>query len=235
MPVRCLIVDDEAPAIDLMRRHINQIEDLSIIAECNSAVKAFDLLKKEAVDLIFLDIQMPILTGLDFVRALKDAPKIVLTTAYRDYAVEAYDLDIVDYLLKPISFDRFFKSVERYYQRLGKTTATFTSEPPSENKQHFYVNINKKNHKIIFSDILYIESLKDYVRIHTSRGKHTVKGNIGSILHALPASDFTRIHRSYIVPKQQITAFGASEVELGEIHLPIGPSYKDKLLKELNS
>ncbi len=234
MPVRCLTVDDEVPALELLRRHIGQIEDLEIVAECNSAVKAFELLKKEEIHLIFLDIQMPVLTGIDFVRALKHPPRIVLTTAYRDYAVEAYDLDIVDYLLKPISFDRFFKAVERYYQRIAPLANSGVRDVPGLQGDYLFVNINKKNHKLIFADILYVESLKDYVRIHTINARHVVKGNIGSFYKQLPKDQFIRIHRSFVVSKSRISAFGAMELELQDVCLPIGPSYREDLINAIN-
>jgi two-component system, LytTR family, response regulator len=163
--VRCLVVDDESPAIDLLRNHIKLLHNLELVASCYSAIEAFDVLKKESIDLLFLDIEMPVLKGLDFLKTLQNPPKVIVTTAYREYAVDGYDLDIVDYLLKPISFNRFVKAVDRYYERVQVSNLPIVEH--KDNTTFFYVNVNKKNIKIVFDDILFIESLKDYVRIHT--------------------------------------------------------------------
>ncbi len=228
--VQCLIVDDESPAIDLLKNHIKAFSDLEIIASCYSAIEAFEIVKKEHVDLIFLDIEMPVLTGLDFLKTLKKAPKVIITTAYREYAVEGYDLDVVDYLLKPISFNRFVKAIDRYYERLPVTPSlTATSTKEIVNESFIYVNVNKKNIKIVFNDILYIESLKDYIRIHTQHKKIVVKSNIGKIESQLPISLFIRTHRSYIVALNKITAYTQKDIEIGAIEIPIGTSYSNQV------
>ena len=170
---RCLLIDDESPAIALLKSHIETLGKIQIVACCYSAIEAFDVLKTEKIDLLFLDIEMPVLKGLDFLRALENQPKVIVTTAYRDYAIEGYDLDIIDYLLKPISFQRFVKAIDRYHERLK------ISLDSKRQEKFFYVNINKKQIKIVFDDILYIESLKDYVRIHTTSNQLVVKSNIG--------------------------------------------------------
>ncbi len=225
--IRCLLVDDESPAIDLLKNHIARLNNLEIIASCYSAVEAFDILKKENIDLLFLDIEMPVLKGLDFLKALQHPPKVIITTAYREYAIEGYDLDIIDYLLKPISFDRFVKAIDRYYERAKiKVSPTKTLKKTDD---FFYVNINKKHIKIIFDDILYIESLKNYVKIHTTNQKLVVKSNIGKIENQLPSTLFLRIHRSYMVAVDKITAFTQKDVEIGTIEIPIGSSYANKI------
>ncbi len=230
--VRCLLVDDESPAIDLLKNHITMLNDLEVIASCYSAVEAFEVIKKEKIDLLFLDIEMPVLKGLDFLRSLQNPPKVIITTAYREYALDGYDLDIIDYLLKPISFDRFVKSVDRYYERIQPTdiSSIDTESSPS----FFYVNINKKHIKIEFNDILYIESLKDYVRIHTVKERLVVKGNIGKLEDQLPANQFLRTHRSYIVALHKITAYTQKDVEIGDIEIPIGSSHSAKILSILS-
>ncbi|APD06941.1 putative response regulatory protein [Flavobacteriaceae bacterium UJ101] len=232
MTIKCMLVDDEPPAIDLLKSHLRLLNDLEVVAACHSAVEAFEVLKKQPVDLLFLDIQMPVLTGLDFLKTLQDPPKVILTTAYRDYAIEGYDLDVVDYLLKPISFERFFKAVERYYQRVE--TPVF-SPPTGTGKGFMYVNINKKNHKVLFDSILYIESLKDYVRIHTKEKSLVVKSNIGAIAEHLPQHLFLRTHRSYIIALNKITAYTAVDIEIGTIEIPIGTSYKEKVFQTLKT
>ncbi|HAS45703.1 MAG TPA: DNA-binding response regulator [Microscillaceae bacterium] len=232
MPVKCLLVDDESPAIDLLKKHISALPDLEVAAACYSVMEAAEVLKHQSIDLIFLDIQMPVLTGLDFLKSVKNLPKVILTTAYREYALDGYDLDIVDYLLKPISFERFFKAVERYYARATpqqqlQTTASLQASKPS----HIYVNVNKKNHKVLFESILYIESLKDYVRIHTTDKALVVKSNIGAIATQLPPEQFLRIHRSFIVALDKVTAYTALDVEIGAIEIPIGQTYREVIKK----
>jgi len=228
--VRCLLVDDESPAIELLKNHISMLDNLELVAGCYSAVEAFDILKKERVDLMFLDIEMPVLQGLDFLKSLQQPPKVIITTAYREYALEGYDLDLVDYLLKPISFSRFVKSIDRYYERTQSVTEvpTFIS-----NDTFFYVNVNKKHIKIAFDDILYIESLKDYVRIHTKQQKLIVKNNIGKMEVQLPKKKFLRIHRSFIVSYDKITAYTQKDIEIGEKEIPIGSSYAKEVIGAL--
>ncbi|CAL2080563.1 Chemotaxis protein CheY [Tenacibaculum sp. 190524A02b] len=229
--VRCLLVDDESPAIDLLKNHIQLVTNLEIVASCYSAVEAFEILKKEKIDLLFLDIEMPVLKGLDFLKALQKPPKVIITTAYREYAIEGYDLDIVDYLLKPISFNRFVKAIDRYYER---THVSFSKDDDSITT-FFYVNVNKKQIKVIFKEILYIESLKDYVRIHTSDKKIVVKSNIGKIEGLLPSNLFLRTHRSYIIALDKITAYTQKDVEIGTIEIPIGSSYLTKVTSLLSN
>ena len=159
--VNCLIVDDEPLAIELLESHISQVPYLNLIASCPNAVEAFDVLKTNPVDLIFLDIQMPLITGMDFVRSLQHPPSIVFTTAYREYAVESYELNIVDYLLKPITFSRFFKAVNKYMdQRPNIATTPMVSDADMSSEGHMFVNANKKYVKVEFRNVLYIESIK---------------------------------------------------------------------------
>lgn len=225
--VRCLLVDDESPAIDLLKNHIKSFNDLEIVASCYNAIEAFEVIKKQNIDLIFLDIEMPALKGLDFLKTLKHPPRVIITTAYREYALEGYDLDIVDYLLKPISLNRFVKAVDRYYERTASPVSTIVE--PKSIKTFFYVNVNKKQIKIIFDDILYIESLKDYVRIHTIHQKFVVKSNIGKIEMQLPNPLFLRAHRSYIVAVNKITAYTQRDIEIGRLEIPIGSSFATKV------
>lgn len=225
---KCLLVDDESPAIALLKNHIETLGNLEIVACCYSAIEAFDVLKTAEIDLLFLDIEMPVLKGLDFLRALENPPKVIVTTAYRDYAIEGYDLDIIDYLLKPISFQRFVKAMDRYYERLK------VSLDSKRQEKFFYVNINKKQIKIVFDDILYIESLKDYVRIHTTSKRFVVKSNIGKIEALLPSELFVRTHRSFISSINKITAFTQKDVEIGGLELPIGPKYAHEVFRQLS-
>lgn len=230
--IRCLLVDDEPPAIALLERYTNMIDQLEVVGTSHSAVKAFDMLKSKEVDLLFLDIQMPVLNGIDFIKTLKNPPAIILTTAYREYALDGYDLDIIDYLLKPISFERFLKAVDRYRERITvapiiqKNITTTASD-------YIFFNVNRTHHKIMLSDIIYIESLKDYVRIHTTKEQLVVKGNIGTIMKQLSNDQFVRIHRSFAVALAHIKSYNQSEVEVDGQKLPIGFSYREELMKRL--
>ena len=232
--IKCLIVDDEPLAIMLIEKHISQLPQLEIVASCQNALEAFEILKKEPIDLLFLDIQMPVLTGLEFAKSLQNPPSIIFTTAYREYALESYELNVVDYLLKPITFTRFFKAINKYLNsRQSETTPVtqVTAATPAE-PEYIYVNANKKHIKVLFPDILYIESLKDYVRIHTSDQRITTKDKISEFEQKLP-DYFLRIHRSFIVNKRKLTAFTAHDVEIGETEIPIGVSYKKGVFEVL--
>lgn len=234
--VKCLIVDDEPLAIQLIQAHIERLPQLEIVAACQNALDAFDLLKKEKIDLIFLDIQMPVLTGIEFVKSLQHPPSVIFTTAYREYAVESYELEVVDYLLKPITFTRFFKAINKYLnqkQDIPVTTTPPSSTSPSRTEDQFlYVNANKKRIKVWFQDVEYIESLKDYIRIHQGTGSITTKEKISEFEQKLPAY-FLRIHRSFIVNTKKITAYTAHDVEIKEKEIPIGGSYKKEVFKKL--
>ncbi|MEM6644599.1 MAG: LytTR family DNA-binding domain-containing protein [Bacteroidota bacterium] len=226
---RCLLVDDEPPAIELLEKYISMVDQLEVVGTSHSAVKAFDLLKKQAVDLLFLDIRMPVLNGLDFLKTLQHPPAVILTTAYREYALDGYDLDIVDYLLKPIAFDRFLKAIDRFQNRFAEETAKI-NEPSTT---HIFFNVNRTHHKVVLNDILYIESLKDYVRIHTINNRLVVKGNIGKILELLPSDQFVRIHRSYAVAIARIETYNQTEVKVSGKELPLGVSFRDGFLEAI--
>ncbi|NRB52577.1 MAG: response regulator transcription factor [Saprospiraceae bacterium] len=231
-PIRCLLVDDEPPAIELLEKYASMIEQLEVVGTSHSAVKAFDMVREQTIDLMFLDIRMPVLNGIDFIKTLKNPPSIILTTAYREYAIDGYDLDIIDYLLKPIAFDRFLKAVDRYRDR---TTVKVIERGPSTEPEDFILcNVNRTKHKIWLKDILYIESLKDYVRFHTTKGRLVVKGNLGSFMKQLPANRFVRIHRSYAVALAQVGAYNQSEIRIEGTSLPIGKSYRNELLAKIS-
>ena len=230
--IRCLLIDDEPPAIALLEKYTSMIDQLEVVGTSHSAIKAFDMLKDKEVDLLFVDIRMPVLNGIDFIKTLKNPPAIILTTAYREYAYDGYDLDIIDYLLKPIAFDRFLKAVDRYRAR-NATIVVPEKIKDSERADHIFFNVNRTHHKIVLSDILHIESLKDYVRIHTKTGKLVVKGNLGSTMKQLPEKDFVRIHRSYAVALKAIKVYSQTEVEVGGINLPIGLSWREGFLARM--
>jgi len=232
--VRCLVVDDEPLAKGLLEKHLQQFPQFHLVASCGNAIEAFEVLKREPIDLIFLDIQMPVLTGIDFVKSLQNPPGIIFTTAYREYAVESYELDVVDYLLKPITFDRFFKAVNKYLHRtesfspkISRTNATGSGE-----EAFIYVNTNRRHVKVSFESVQYVESVKDYVRIHTSGKSIITKESISAFVEKLP-DYFIRIHRSYIVNTRKITAYTTHDIEIEGKEIPIGISYKQKVMEVL--
>ena len=229
--IKCLIVDDEPPAVDLLLGYAKLTEQLEIVGTSHSAVRAFDLLKEKEIDLVFLDIQLPVLNGIDFLKTVSNPPAVILTTAYREYAIDGYDLDIIDYLLKPIAFDRFLKAVDRYSNRV--LTKKSDPIPQTKSAEYIFCNINRTQHKVYLDDILYVESLKDYVRIHTCEERLVVKGNIGSFMKKLPSDRFVRIHRSHAVALSQIKSFNQSEVFLEGHRLLIGASYRVGFMEKL--
>lgn len=231
MKIRCLIVDDEPLAIRLIEKHIAKIDALEVVATCNTALKAFEILNSQSIDLLFLDIKMPNITGIEFLKNLKNPPKTILTTAYRDYALEGYDLGVVDYLLKPITFERFFKAVDRFLNEVPKGDVKIKES--TENK-YIVVKSGIKNYKIEINNILYIESLKDYIKITLIDGKSiTSKYKISDIEAELESNFFLRIHRSFIINSTKITAFTNNEIEINGVEIPIGASYKDNALSFL--
>ena len=234
--IRSIIVDDEPPAVALLKKYAEMIPQLEVVATCSSAVEAFKLLNEASTELMFLDIRMPVLNGIDFLKAIKNPPSVILTTAYREYALDGYDLDIIDFLLKPISFDRFLKAVDRYQERARITPIPYSdSSTEILPERYTYFNINKTNHKVVFDQIQYLESLKDYVRIHMKDQRLVVKGNLGTILSQLPKELFVRIHRSYAIPIQEVQSYNQSQVKVFDTELPIGISYRENVIKRLKS
>ncbi len=227
----CLIVDDEPLAINVIKGYIEQVPQLTLVTTCPDAIQAFQVISQQQIDLVFLDIEMPGINGIDFIKSLAQPPAIILTTAYREYAIESYEIDVVDYLLKPISFTRFFKAINKY---LKLVTDTAPNSSSSINKQSgsIYVYSNKKNVKVNFDDILYIESIKDYVKIHTKNKSIISKDTITRYESLLPNS-FFRVHRSYIINSTKISAFTQHDIEIGEKEIPIGISYKKKVVELL--
>ncbi|MBD2700202.1 response regulator transcription factor [Spirosoma sp. BT702] len=235
MPLRCLLVDDEPPALAVIESHINSIDNLEIVGKCHNAIQAFSVLQATPVDLMFLDIKMPKLLGTDFVRSLRNPPKIIFTTAYRDYALDGFELDVVDYLLKPISFERFLRAISKVMRVDTLPTQQNPVELPmlpSENQvatsenSFLYFRVDRKMVKVFLHDIQYVESLKDYVKIVTSQGRPlVVKQSISSLEEMLPETSFLRIHRSFIVAVTKIAAFTPSYVDVAGQELPIGRLY----------
>jgi DNA-binding LytR/AlgR family response regulator len=237
MKTKCLVIDDEPLARDLMRSHINKLENFEIVAECGDAMKAMQELRDKKVDLMFMDIQMPQITGIEFLRIIKNPPKVIITTAYREYALDGFALDVVDFLLKPITFERFLKSVNKYYQVTQEETQNVNSSSVSDviqsDEAFIYVKENKRVIKVNLSEILYIEGLSEYVQIYTDRKKIITKTSMTSLEEKLPVNSFLRIHKSFIVSLARIEAFTAHTIEVPGKELPIGRSYKNLVLNTL--
>src|SRR6185437_261783 len=229
--IRCLLVDDEPLAIALLKQHIAQVDLLEVIGECPNAIKALEELRVKDVDLLFLDIRMPSVSGLELLKMLRHPPKVIITTAHREHALDGYDLDLIDYLLKPITFDRFLKSIQRLLRHIDlPATPIPSTEPPT-----LYIKSGYKNLRLPADTILYMESFKDYVKIHTVTGPITTKYKISEMEADLESSHFLRIHRSFIVNLRHISAYTSSHVEIGATELPIGESYKEYVLKVIRN
>jgi len=231
MKIKCVIIDDEPLAIQLLQKHIAQLDFFEVVATSNNAISALGVLNTKTVDLLFLDIKMPQVSGLDLLKTLSNPPKTILTTAYREFALEGFDLGVIDYLLKPITFDRFFKAIERYLNTTNHAVPELLS---SSEAQFIYLKSGHKYFKVDTRDILYAESLKDYVNVHTKEKVITSKYKISDLEKELEGKGFLRIHRSYIVNILHITAFTTYDVEIGKIELPIGDSHKAYVFKALH-
>ena len=231
-PIQCLLVDDEPPAREILRRYIGDIATMELAAECSNALQAFTVLQKEPIDLMFLDVRMPRMNGNDFLKSLRHPPKVILTTAYPEYAVEGYELDVVDYLLKPVPFDRFLKAVNKAFPTGGVPEEKM--DGTEKKKQAFvYFRIDRKMKKVMLDDILYIESMKDYIKLFTSEGTLITKQSISSVEEMLPEKEFARVHRSYIVSLNNIKSFTAEVIEIGNSNIPIGKLYRSDAMKIL--
>ena len=232
--IRSIIIDDEPLARSLIEGHITAVPFLEHCGSFKNAILAADFLSKNQVDLIFLDIQMPILTGIQFLKTLSRPPKVIFTTAYREYAIESYELEVVDYLLKPITFERFFKAVSKLNIPVqAPPTPTVAAAPVEATPEAIFVQSNKKHIKLVLDDILYVESLKDYLKIHQKKGVLVIKERISHFATQLPAARFLQVHRSYIVNTAAVTAFTQLDIEIGSIEIPIGGKYKEGVLKVL--
>lgn len=236
MKTRCLIVDDEPLAVKLLESHINKLENLEIVETCNNAMAAFDILREKKIDLLFLDIQMPQMTGIEFLRTLKNAPKVILTTAYRQYALEGYELDVIDYLLKPISFERFLKAVDKYYHYSSNEAPVISVSSGAAEDASAFIDVweNKRVIRVKLKDISYIEGLNEYVGIHTGEKRIITKNSLSKIENKLPSHQFLRIHKSFIVQISKIQAFSSTLIQVDGKELPIGRSYKNGVNKALN-
>ena len=238
MKFKFIIVDDEPFARKLIASHASKIEGLEFYGECSNAIEASNLLRNKKVDLIFLDIQMPQLLGTNFIRILKSPPKVIFTTAFRKYAIEGFELDAVDYLLKPISFERFLKSINKVMQ-INFPVDHFSFPVKEDHKEpassFLYFRVDRKMVKVFFNDILFIEALKDYIKIVTQTRTIVTKYVLATLAELLPADEFLRIHKSYIVAIGKIESFNADCIQIAKHELPIGRLYKYDVGRILNA
>lgn len=223
MKIKCLIIDDEPLAISVIEDHLKNFDHIEIVETFNNPLKAYRVLEQEKIDVIFLDINMPQMTGFSFIENLSYKPLIVITTAYREYAVKSFELDVLDYLVKPIPFNRFLKTVNKIYQQVY--LANSTADASLQQEPHIFLKVNKKLIKINLNDILYIESLKDYIKVITSLGDYVVHKSLSAITEELPQSNFMRIHRSYTISINKVVALDGNTVEISNRKIPIGRNY----------
>jgi len=232
--IRCLAVDDEPPALDVLKKYIASVQSLELVGTCADAVEALNFIRQHAIDLLFLDIQMPQILGTDFLRTLKKPPKVIFTTAFRKFAVEGFELDAVDYLLKPISFERFLKAVNKVMDAsLNGTLSEETVSQKTNIDNYIYLRSDRKMIKVALSDILYIESIKDYIKVIATSGTVITKQSISSIEETLPKDMFIRIHRSFIIALNKVESYSNELVWLGKSELPISRMYRHEVEKVL--
>lgn len=233
--INCIIVDDEPMAREILASHLAKINAIEVVADCKSAIEAFNVISTEKIDLIFLDINMPEISGLSFAKSINKNIRIIFTTAYREYAVDGFDLQAVDYLLKPISFERLLQGVNKYLNESSIIQPAESKEIVQEKSESIFVRSERKMIKINFSEILFIESLADYIKIHLKDKTVVTRETISSIEAKLPKQDFLRVHRSFIVCLNSIDSFTSELVEMGKKQIPISRSYKDSVLKRLEN
>ena len=236
MKLRCLLIDDEPPALKILASYISNINGLEIVGQCKNALEALDVLNQHTVDVIFLDIKMPKILGTEFLKNLSHPPKVIFVTAYRDYAVEGYELDAVDYLVKPVSFERFFKAITKLNRMMGKETISASVDYKSNPEAFVYLKVDKDMKKIFVNDILYIESWKDYIKLFLINGKSLIiKQTITAMENLLSEHKFMRVHRSYMVSLNKISGYNGISVQLETNEIPIGRLYKQAVMVRLQA
>lgn len=236
MKLRCLLIDDESPALKVLESHIAHINSLEIVAQCSNAIEAIDILHHHTVDVLFLDIKMPKMIGTQFLRNLSHPPSVIFVTAYRDYAVDAYELDAVDYLVKPVSFERFFKAISRLQRTLGADVPAPQDKAAYKTDAFVYMKVDSNMQKVFVNDIMYIESWKDYVKVFLADQKYLlVKQSISAMENLLSVHQFLRVHRSFMISLNNVSGYNNSSVQL--LHtkeIPIGRLYKQVVMERIS-
>jgi DNA-binding LytR/AlgR family response regulator len=232
MKLNCLVVDDEPVARKGIAEYVNEIDFLNLAGQCENAMKASSLLNQQAVDLIFLDIQMPKISGIDFLKTLKSPPLVIFTTAYSEYAVEGYSLDVVDYLMKPITFDRFLKAAQKALEvhSLKRSAATHLRDAQAD---YFFVKCDSKFEKVFYNEVRYIEAMQNYAVIHTLNRKLITYITMSSLEQQLPGDQFLKVHKSFIVAVAHIKALEGNEILMGETRIPISRNLKDEVVNQI--
>ncbi len=225
MNIKAIIIDDEPLAIKVIENHLSEFKNFDIIATFNNPIAALDTLKQEAIDVIFLDINMSKMNGLEFLKTVNILPNVVITTAYREYALESFDLDVLDYLVKPIPFTRFLKAVNKITQKVQLQRGNTKTEEENNSEGFIFLKVEKKLVKIKFDTILYIESLKDYIKVFTTTGDYLVHKSLTSITEELPKEKFLRIHRSFTIAIDKVKSVEGNLIEIASKRIPIGRKY----------
>ena len=234
MKLRCLLIDDEPPALKVLASYISSINGLEIAGQCRNAIEALTVLHQKTVDVIFLDIKMPRLLGTDFLRNLSNPPKVIFVTAYREYAVDGFELDAVDYLVKPVSFERFFKAITKLNRSLGREISSLITNDMPNPGAFVYLKVDRDMKKVFVNDIVYIESWKDYIKIFLTDGKNLLaKQSISAMENLLSEHKFVRVHRSFMVSLDKISGYNGLSVQLSELEIPIGRLYKQSVMEKL--
>jgi two-component system LytT family response regulator len=231
--INCVIVDDEPVARNVLETFVAKIPNLELVKSCKNAMEAFEVANQQKIDIFFLDINMPDISGLSLAKSINQKAKIIFTTAYREYAVDGFNLQAVDYLLKPISFDRFLQSIHKYFEGVSFIDSEIKIEKSVLKNDFIFVRSERKMIKINFDEIRYVESLSDYIKIHSVDKTITTRETISNIETKLPAKNFLRIHRSYIVNLKKINSYTNEFVEIGKNAIPISRTYKENVLKKL--
>jgi len=241
--IKCLVMDDEPLAQEVIARYIQRIPSLRLVAQCENAIQALTILQQQEVDLLFADIRMPELLGTDLIKILQHPPQVIITTAYAEYALEGYDLDVVDYLLKPIRFERFLKAIDKLFKQEGAPSehdvpqpdylAPSPARPDSKKEDYLYLRTDRKMVRLMLDTILCIEGRKNYVKILTENGTLLIKNSMSAMEAMLPEGLFIRVHRSYIVATTKINSFTPDSIEIRDMKIPVGKLYKNTFLKSM--
>lgn len=230
MNITCIIIDDEPLARKGLKEYVTDVDFLNLIGEFDNPLKAAELISRGEVQLLFLDIQMPKITGLDFFKTLQNAPPVIFTTAYPQYALEGFEVNALDYLVKPVSFDRFFKAVlkaKEFYE------VRDTNRKETESSDYFFIKADNKLVKILFDEVLYVEALQNYVTIHTAARKYMTYLTFKSVEDYLPADKFLKVHKSYIVAASKIDSIEGNDIRICQQHIPISRNQKDEVMDKL--
>ncbi|WP_020532113.1 LytR/AlgR family response regulator transcription factor [Flexithrix dorotheae] len=242
MSIKCLIVDDEKLALTLLESYIQKIPQLELVDKCKNPMDAMQVLQEQEIDLMFLDIQMPGLTGIEFLQSLVHKPTVIFTTAYSEYAIEGYQLDVIDYLLKPFSFERFVKAVNKAIENIKLKKGSISNQTLSSDEMvknepaeitHIQIKADHKIYKLKLDDIIYIEGLKEYVSYYTATQRIIALESLKKLEETLPKSRFLRIHKSYIISTEKVKALEGNLLEIGDKKLPIGKTYKEHVVQTI--